>query len=189
MKDASKSFISPTKKRKLFDGTQYNIVPESPTLDKTTPIGRHVPQSQGPYCAVAKADIKPVYHAQAIKIVPLKKKQGRPLLKATQILFHDPVEEFRFHTCGYILGNDSTKGKFSQHEKHSVLCQCKEFVNIIKQKDMTWHWYKWWKSAKTSERYQFLFHHTGFNIIRARRKARKRRPPAHVLNMTIPGIV
>ena len=54
---------------------------------------------------------------------------------------------------------------------------------------MTWHWYNWWTNSKATERYQFLFHHIGFHIIRSRRRAGKYRPPAHIVNMSIPGLI
>ena len=83
-------------------------------------------------------------------------------------------------------GDILTLNTYSNHAKHSVVCNCKYFIETLRQKKMTWHYYHWWKTAKTSARYQFLFHHIGFNVTRSRLKGKKL-PPAHIANLTIPG--
>ena len=68
---------TPAKKRRR-ESTNFQLIIESPAVDTATPTGRGFPQSLGPYCPVVKAVEKDVYHAEPMKIVPLKKKRGRP---------------------------------------------------------------------------------------------------------------
>ena len=184
------SFDTRAKKKKTFETSKFNIAEQSPTLDTATPNGKALPQSQGPYKPVKKVGEEPVYHAMPLQIVPLKKKRGRPT-KRHELLFNRPLDiDFEIKPCGYIDGNILTYSTYSLHSRHSVVCQCKLFVSDIKKTSNTWHWYQWWKNAKTSARYQFLFHHIGFNVLRAGRHRKSTRlPPSHLSNISVPGLI
>ena len=130
---------TPNRKRNRFNGTKYDIVAESPTLDTSTPIEKHINQGQGLYCPVTKAAEKPVYHNRPMNVVPLKKKRGRRKINRMDNIFTAPVDEFHFNTCGYNLGDPSTKHTFSNHKNHSISCDCEEFVDTITKKGLSWH--------------------------------------------------
>ena len=88
------SNITRSKKKKIFQTSKYHLVEQSPTLDKLTPRGKGVPQSQGPYQPVKKVNEEPVYHAQPLKVVPLKKKRGRHT-KERKLLLNVPIARVR----------------------------------------------------------------------------------------------
>ena len=176
-------------KRRAFDDSKYVLADQSPTLDTKTPTrGTGMPQSQGIYQPAKKVLEKDSYHANPLKIVPLKKKRGRH--RKEPVLIFEPSEDddLSIRPCGYIIGNVSTYTSFSTHSRHSIVCQCDEFLGLLRKKKKTWHWYHWWKTAKTSGRYQFLFHHIGFNLTRSNTR-KQRLLPSHVSNITIPGVV
>ena len=83
-----------------------------------------------------KAAEKDVYQSGPMKLVPLKKKQGRTTKAKTKTMTLSTAV-FDFNTCGKKVDDDTTEGQFSTHKNHTQVCDCESYVAALKKNLLT----------------------------------------------------